>query len=192
MSYHRGYEIEKLVIKYKLERIAEIGIYNGRGMRKVLRNEEANKIIKEYWAIDPYKPLPHYLELGENHRSIGRHGEDHWKMIYLKALSYEPFFPQLKVIKLTSKETTTLFPKRFFPNGYFDLVFIDDDHEYEAVKNGIEAWYPLVKEGGILCGHDYCSTGKDKGYYKDNVIKAVDERFGSDIEIIHDVWVHRK
>lgn len=37
----------------------------------------------------------------------------------------------------------------------FDLVFIDADHSYEAVKADIAAWEPKVREGGILCFHDY-------------------------------------
>lgn len=36
----------------------------------------------------------------------------------------------------------------------FDLVFIDGDHVYEAVRADIERFAPLVKAGGILCGHD--------------------------------------
>lgn len=34
-----------------------------------------------------------------------------------------------------------------------DLVFIDGDHS--AVDQDIIAWFPKVREGGILCGHDY-------------------------------------
>jgi hypothetical protein len=41
-----------------------------------------------------------------------------------------------------------------FGNGSFDLVFIDADHSYEAVKADISAWRSKVKPGGILCGHD--------------------------------------
>jgi len=68
-------------------------------------------------------------------------------------------------------------------------VVATDDHEYESVKNGIEAWYPLVNSGGLLTGHDY----NDKvSLYKEGVIKAVDERFGYDIEVVHDIWIHRK
>lgn len=56
----------------------------------------------------------------------------------------------------------------------FDLVFIDADHSYEAVKSDIEAWWPLVKEGGIMAGHDYDhNTRQWPGVYK-----AVHEKFG--------------
>lgn len=36
-----------------------------------------------------------------------------------------------------------------------DLVFLDGDHDYQAVREDILAWRPHVRPGGILCGHDY-------------------------------------
>lgn len=38
---------------------------------------------------------------------------------------------------------------------WLDLVFIDADHSCEAVAADIMAWWPKVRDGGILCGHDY-------------------------------------
>ena len=35
-----------------------------------------------------------------------------------------------------------------------DLVFIDADHAYSSIVQDIKAWWPKVKTGGILCGHD--------------------------------------
>ncbi len=51
----------------------------------------------------------------------------------------------------------------------FDLVFIDADHSYEATKADIDAWLPLVRVGGVICGHDY-GIARYPG-----VRKAVDE-----------------
>lgn len=49
-------------------------------------------------------------------------------------------------------------------------VFIDANHSYEAVRDDIEAWWPKVKAGGLLCGHDYHSF--------DGVKTAVEHHFG--------------
>lgn len=39
-------------------------------------------------------------------------------------------------------------------DGFFDLVFIDGDHSYEATLSDIDSWLPKVARGGVLCGHD--------------------------------------
>ncbi len=38
--------------------------------------------------------------------------------------------------------------------GSFDLVFVDGDHSYAAVKSDVALAIPLVRDGGILCGDD--------------------------------------
>jgi len=52
------------------------------------------------------------------------------------------------------------------------LVFIDADHTYEGCKKDIELWWPKLKKGGVMLGHDY-------GPHFEGVVRAVDERFGS-------------
>ena len=49
-----------------------------------------------------------------------------------------------------------------FKNGSIDFLFIDGDHSYKAVKADLKAWYPKVKKGGVMCGHDYPQLGVQK------------------------------
>lgn len=90
--------------------------------------------------------------------------------------------PLLKVIKPIRKESVDA--SSMFENNSLDAVFIDAEHSYDAVKQDIAAWYPKVKNGGILAGHDYVN-------YYPGVIRAVDEMFPSGVSTEYrSCWVH--
>jgi len=57
---------------------------------------------------------------------------------------------------------------RLIGNGELDFVYIDANHRYEYVKKDIELYYPKVKLGGLIAGHDF--KGGEPG-----VKKAVEE-----------------
>lgn len=59
-----------------------------------------------------------------------------------------------------------------FEDESLDFVYIDGLHDYESASADIKAWYPKVKKGGILSGHDYVKGYNDKWF---GVIQAVDE-----------------
>lgn len=54
-----------------------------------------------------------------------------------------------------------------------DFVFIDADHTFEGVKADIEAWWPLIRPGGVMVGHDYGGVRNRLGLF--GVSAAVDE-----------------
>ena len=56
-------------------------------------------------------------------------------------------------------------------NNSVDFVYIDAKHDYDSVKQDLSVWFPKVKIGGFLAGHDY-----DKNQWPD-VVQAVDEFF---------------
>lgn len=62
-----------------------------------------------------------------------------------------------------------------FPDNYFDVVYLDANHEYPHPLNDIRAWMPKVKPGGLLAGHDF-----DKDIEKTwGVERSVREVFGN-------------
>ena len=178
--------LQDLVKVEQCKIVAEVGVYRGKLTRKILK---AALTIEQYWAIDPWV---NYAEIEKDNQGRWVNWEQSsWDNQYKKASRLYPWFPALRIMKMKSLEAATIFKNANDQkaNYKFDFVFIDADHLYESVKADIEAWYPLVKDGGILCGHDY---NPEVEMYKHGVIKAVNERFGSDIEVVHDVWIHRK
>jgi predicted O-methyltransferase YrrM len=60
------------------------------------------------------------------------------------------------------------------PDGYFDLVYVDGDHDYKGVVKDIEAVLPKMKPGGILIFNDY-TVWSASSMYHCGVARAVNE-----------------
>lgn len=41
------------------------------------------------------------------------------------------------------------------PNESVDFIYIDADHSYEAALLDLQSWFPKLKKGAIMAGHDY-------------------------------------
>jgi len=87
----------------------------------------------------------------------------------------------LRVINSTSD-----IAKEKIDDNSIDLLFIDGNHSYKQVKRDLENYWPKVKIGGVLMGHDSHLSG---------VIKALREVFGREELILlrkSKIWMVRK
>lgn len=100
--------------------------------------------------------------------------------------AFDKFLIHIEPIKdiITYYKLSSGLASRLYDDESLDFVFIDAAHDYENVKNDISLWYPKVKEGGVLAGHDYHSN-------QPGVIQAVDEFFDS-FTINGESWIHNK
>lgn len=83
---------------------------------------------------------------------------------------YVIFLENMGDRKFTSIRKDSIEASKDFEDNSCDVVYIDMEHTYEAVKKDIEAWLPKVKNGGYIAGHDYAG-------YAPGVQKAVHEFF---------------
>lgn len=51
-----------------------------------------------------------------------------------------------------------------FPDASLDLVYIDAAHDYKSVMEDVKTWWPKVRKGGILSGHDM-ENKPDDGFW---------------------------
>lgn len=50
-----------------------------------------------------------------------------------------------------------------FPKGFYDLIFIDGNHEERIVKKELRVLYPYLQDKGFLILHDSCNPKWGKG-----------------------------
>jgi len=138
-----------LINRYNLRGIgAEIGVKEGKFSR-ILHKSCLSKI----YLVDPWL---HY-ECGTDTVSQEEHDKRYEKV------SKE--FPH--VFRMTSAEACQV-----FEDGSFDFIYLDAVHTYDYIKQDLEIWFPKVRRGGILSGHDYINAKKFGGF---DVKRAVDE-----------------
>ena len=77
-------------------------------------------------------------------------------------------FPHIKLrhVNELSKDAVS-----FFPDEYFDWIYIDGLHTYEGVNDDVQLFWPKLSPGGLFSGHDFSASAKLA--YKDPWLKLV-------------------
>jgi len=128
--------------------------------------------IDRYIAVDPWVTFHGY-----HSGRLGVRKQYNWDKIAISVFDKQKKYPNLEVYRMTSKLASEKLVGQLF-----DMVFIDANHTYECVKEDINYWWPLVRKGGLLSGHDYSNN------FKHHVCKAVDEFARRKISPINSCW----
>eukprot|EP00439_Symbiodinium_sp_Y106_P055861 s2154_g7.t2 len=125
-------------------RVAEIGVEKGMTVTFLLKHEPA---IVDYYLVDPWHVPGKSQESNDVLQSYYENLEA-WS-------SQEPAFQRngrkaAHILRQSSEEAAGQ-----LGTDYFDLVFIDAEHTFEAVRRDIQVWKRRVRPGGILAGHDF-------------------------------------
>lgn len=136
--------------------IVEIGSWKGKSTVCLARGSKDGKEVKVY-AIDP-----HTGSL-EHQRKMGRVWTfEEFEQNIKKAAVDSVVVPLVKA----SEEAVRNF------NRPIEILFIDGNHEYRAVKLDFELWFPKVIEGGIIAFHDTIGFDGPKRVSRDFMLKS--------------------
>jgi len=117
----------------------ELGVFKG----------DFSKIILNGWGgdlylVDVWRPLSieEYDDISNN--------ENHITSYIDTVNNISGFEKRAFMIRMSGDKAVNL-----FRDHSIDFIYIDANHSYKAVKKDIELWYPKIRYGGMISGHDY-------------------------------------
>lgn len=122
---------------------AEIGVLYGDTSYHLL-NEIPNLNL---YSVDPYLPYDEPDRTAQHMAQYEQQARD----------KLSKFGSRSIMMKNTSVEAAPT-----ITDGSLDFVFIDAQHTYEACKEDIETWFPKIRPGGLITGHDYRWDGVNR------------------------------
>jgi|TARA_R110000824_G_scaffold185997_10_gene367107 hypothetical protein len=146
----------------------EIGVWQGWYTAHLVQRTSMHIVGIDPWvATDSYEDLSD-KEVGSENFDPFAKGNDGYLWQEARYLTCTQGLRKLPIDKWSILRGYSYNLKYFFEDQSIDFVYIDGEHSYEAVSQDIADWWPKIKPGGILAGHDYNDTNPGS-------IQAVDE-----------------
>jgi hypothetical protein len=117
----------------------EVGTFKGTFAREILLNWPGHLYMVDVWR-----------GLNDNEYQDGSNHSIHKDAFELTMLNIDGFEDRATMIRTKSTQGADL-----FQDNSLDFVYIDANHAYDYVVEDIKTWYPKVKKGSYLLGHDY-------------------------------------
>jgi len=117
----------------------EVGTFKGSFSKEIMNNWSGT-----LYMVDVWRPLESGYDDSSNH---GEYDGG----VYNEAMeNIKGFEDRAIMVRATSEISSDM-----FNDESLNFVYIDANHAYDYVVQDIKLWFPKVKKGGYLCGHDY-------------------------------------
>lgn len=121
--------------------VAEIGVQGGGFSACALNRTNPKKLyLIDCWEYQD----PHVYNDPDNVK------QEEQEKLYHETQTRFAHDPRVIIMRNYSHDAVSM-----FENEFFDWIYIDANHGYDAIKEDLASWWPKVKKGGYLCGHDY-------------------------------------
>lgn len=140
---HRN-EINQYLLSLVDPKICEIGTRNGNFFNQIFTPNCQLGVIVDIWT-----------DTGNIYENDNSYSQETLDSQYMGVFQRFFDYPNIKIIREFSHKAA-----KFFPDNFFDFVYVDADHSKSGCYRDLTSWYPKVKQGGIISGHDYISQEK--------------------------------
>lgn len=135
----------------------EIGVLFGEYSRHLLANWPGKLYMVDPWVQQPAEA---YLD--------GCNSVNMEKAMAKTVAAVAEFGPRAKILRMFSLDAVKL-----FADGQLDFVYLDGNHAAESIRADLRAWWPKIRKGGVLGGHDFYERHDD--WHECGVKTAVEE-----------------
>lgn len=139
IDYTRVQALDLFLQEGPTQIIAEIGVLRGTFSASLLPFSSKLFLIDPWLALSP-----------EEYPDYKGYTQKDWNEI--RAYVCKRFQADTRV---TIMQDTSLAAVKKFPDDFFDLVYLDGNHTLPFVSADLRAWFPKVRPGGYIAGHDY-------------------------------------
>ena len=127
---------------------AEIGVFQGGLSRALLSlRKDLTLHMIDSWGGNQSES---FKATGDYHSDKTQAEQDHFEHNARESVRFAE--GRAHIVKSLSVDAA-----KDFQDKSLDFAFIDADHSYEGCKADLAAWYPKIRPGGWLCGHDYAN-----------------------------------
>ncbi|MEW6303163.1 MAG: class I SAM-dependent methyltransferase [Verrucomicrobiota bacterium] len=119
----------------------EVGVFEGSFSNYLLTHWRGQKLI----SVDPWRMFgPEYEDM------CNREQTEMDRLFERTKTLLSAHGPRSEVWRMTGVEAAAK-----IKDGSLDFVYIDAQHHEEAVAEDVRQWFPKLRPGGLLAGHDY-------------------------------------
>lgn len=146
MILHR---IELLRLLPKEPVVAEVGCAEGLFSKDLL-----DAGVSKLYMVDNWRHIPDVT--GDGNFEQEWHDKN-YKEAMNRVREYTKIFNPLEGERVVVLKGLSTQMAALIPDNSLDMVYLDAAHYEEGVLADLKVYYPKVKPGGIIAGHDYCN-----------------------------------
>ncbi len=126
---------------------AEVGVLRGEYSRTILETWPGQRL----YLVDPWSHQGNdsYVDINN-----GPDQTYHDVNLATTLQNIAPWRGRVQVIRGMSVDAAGI-----LPDEHLDWAYLDADHSYRAVIADVRAWWPKIRKGGVLSGHDFVFDG---------------------------------
>jgi hypothetical protein len=155
------------LIKKSPKMVCDVGVWKGQSTINMAKHLKNNGMQSLVFAVDTFLGSPWmWYDNNDSKKSLKLvHGYPTFYYTFLANVFYHGVENFVVPVVSTTYSAYLMFVES---NIKFDLIHIDAEHEYSAVKNDIENYWNLLNNNGVMICDDYSQNWL-------GVVKAVDE-----------------